>query len=271
MAHSLVQSLGPSVFLDGVCEPFAGGASLYFAAHPASALLGDVNKSLITTYKTLRDRPAEIAEALAELPIDASTFQAQRALLPADPVVEATRFIYLNRTAFGGLWRVNQKGEFNVPFGCKSSTRLPTKAELSETSRELEAAEFLCADFRTAVAASTAATIYFDPPYASAALDRERFVRYSDRVFSWSDQVDLANIAAKLASAGHHVLISNGYSRDIRELYDTAAFKVYRITRPTNFAANSSARGPAHELFLMSRHTRFLRLPAGFQPHRSRK
>ena len=270
MAHALARGLGPSAFSDGLCEPFAGGASLYFATRPSPALLGDINPSLIATYQALRDHPSELGEALSGLTIDVQTFAAMRSACPSDAVSRAARFIYLNRTAFGGLWRVNRRGEFNVPFGCKPGTRLPTRAELEETSRELASANLLCADFRAVLAESTARTVYFDPPYASATVERERFVRYSDRVFSWPDQIVLADIAAEMVRAGHRVLVSNGYARDILDLYDPTVFKAYRITRPTNFASSPVARGPAHELFLLGKNTRLQRVPAGFEPIRRR-
>lgn len=271
MARALAQGLGSAVFSKGLCEPFVGGASLFFATRPKEALLGDINQPLITTYETLRDNPGELAEALAKLTIDPDTFHAIRSTSPTDSVGSAARFIYLNRTAFGGLWRVNRRGEFNVPFGCKPGTRLPNEDELRQASRELSGAEFICADFRTVVHASANLTVYFDPPYASDSLARERFVRYSGRVFSWSDQVALAHLATELATSGRHILVSNSYSPDVLALYDSGPFKAYKTTRPTNFASNSSARGSVQELFLLSKSTRFRKIPPGFLPLKRRR
>lgn len=100
-------------------EPFLGGGAVFFGLSPKSAVLSDVNEDLINTYLQVRDHPAELVEKLKKLQADKETYGKQREIEATCPIVRAVRFLYLNRTAFGGMYRVNQQGHFNVPL-CRS-------------------------------------------------------------------------------------------------------------------------------------------------------
>jgi DNA adenine methylase len=98
-------------------EPFAGGAALYFALRPRHAILSDINADLINTYRQVKYHVPEIIKRLKRLPVDQKTFYSIRAEEPTVRLDRAVRFLYLNRTAFGGIYRLNRQGRFNVPFG----------------------------------------------------------------------------------------------------------------------------------------------------------
>lgn len=262
LADALIASLGPAMFEAGLCEPFAGGAALSFAAPGLGPLhLADTNLDLIETYRAIQRAPHAIAAELAALPIEASIFDQMRSHAPSTNLERAVRTIYLNRTAFNGLWRVNALGEFNVPFGCKPKTRLPTKDELLATSTTLARAKLEVSDFEVSARNTTAPTIYFDPPY-TVSHNHNGFVRYNERIFSWEDQQRLAEVAENLVSQGQSVIISNALHVDVRKLYRDGPFKLYKVSRQTSLAANAVHRGVVEELLVVSRNVRIKRLPS---------
>lgn len=260
LATELARGLGSHAFQNGLCEPFAGGAALSFAANPSWSHLGDSNSDLIATYRAIKECPDQIAGRLKRLTIDRKTFEMIRDARPSDGIERAVRVIYLNRTAFGGLWRVNAKGDFNVPFGCKPETRLPTHDELLATSRVCATYSFQRGDFAEVAAEIKAQTIYFDPPY-TVAHNNNGFVRYNERIFSWTDQCRLAELARTLVGDGRTVLVSNAFHSDIQTLYRGGPFRIYRVSRNANLAASPLARGVAEELLIVSSNIRFRSLP----------
>lgn len=260
LADVLVPSLGVESFRDGLCEPFAGGAAFSFSSGAPRLHLGDSNNDLMETYRAIEAEPTTIAAELHALSLDVTTFRQVREQVPAARIDRAVRMIYLNRTAFGGLWRVNRFGEFNVPFGCKPETRLPTAAELEATGRLLQKAKLETGDFQRVATGSTAGFIYFDPPY-TVAHNHNGFTRYNERIFSWADQVRLATVAADLAMEGRSVVISNADHKDLRKLYRDGPFKLYRVSRPSNLAAKAHLRGIASELLVVSKKLRLRSLP----------
>lgn len=262
LAEALVESLGTEPFNSGLCEPFAGGAALSFAAGASRVHLGDTNFDLIETYEAIKSDPDVLAESLAELTIDRETYLTVRSQQPKSRHERAVRTIYLNRTAFNGLWRVNMQGRFNVPFGCKPETRLPDASELKATSKVLKRARLDHADFHTVATQTSAGIIYFDPPY-TVSHNTNGFVRYNERIFSWADQIRLARLCAARATEGRTVVVSNADHRDLRALYRDGPFKLYRVSRPSNLAANADLRGHASELLVVSRDVRLRSLPSG--------
>lgn len=260
LAEALATSLSADAFSGGLCEPFAGGAALFFATTPRDAQLGDVNEGLIRTYRAIQESSPALAETLADLTIDEATYRDVRQWIPKDDVECGARLIYLNRTAFGGLWRVNRRGEFNVPFGCKPETRLPSADELAATSNLFQNVTLTVGDFCEVSSQSSARLLYFDPPYTTAH-NNNGFVRYNEKIFSWADQLRLAEHASVMADSGRHVVVSNAWHRDVRSLYSERLFKFYRVERPSNLASRPAARGIVQELLILGRSLRFRTLP----------
>lgn len=262
LADALISSMGADIFRAGFCEPFAGGAALSFAIGGDGALhLADTNLDLIDTYRAIKASPQALANELADLPIDRDVFEQLRSNIPSTRLDRAVRTIYLNRTAFNGLWRVNALGMFNVPYGCKPETRLPTEDELQATSMVLRNARLEVKDFEAAAQGTTAPVIYFDPPY-TVSHNNNGFIRYNERIFSWADQQRLARTASSLAERGQAVVVSNAFHQDIRKLYRCGPFKLYRVSRATNLAASVEHRGAVSELLVVSRNVRFKTLPS---------
>jgi DNA adenine methylase len=205
-------------------EPFAGSASLFFHFEPGRAILSDVNSDLISTYRTVSHRPHSIARALGELPVSKRFYYRERAREPQGAFDRAVRFLYLNRTCFRGIYRVNKDGRFNVPYGGgeRDATILHATPILSEAAKLLRKAELKVADFETTIASAKAGDfIYCDPIYP-AIRKGESFSRYNCTFFGWDDQRRLAAACAKASKRGCNILISNAMSPGIRELYKHA-------------------------------------------------
>lgn len=233
-------------------EPFAGSAACFFARTARTALLADNNAELVNCYVVLRDRPDSLMQCLSRWTIDETTFARIRKMTPTSNVVKAARFLYLNRTSFNGLYRVNQQGVFNVPFGCKPTTVLCNRAILRACSTRLAATELLASDFAdTLKHVRHSDCIFIDPPY-TVKHNNNAFRRYNERIFSWSDQERLAQVATRLAKAGHRLIITNACHDDVISLYSKQHFDAFGIPRPTNMAASPIYRGTVSELILVS-------------------
>src|SRR5205823_1888558 len=131
---------------------FLGGGAVFFALAPEKALLGDINSELINAYKQVRNRTSDVIQRLEQLRISKRVFYNLRATRPSQAVDRAVRFLYLNRTAFNGIYRVNQAGDFNVPFGCKPGTVLCDPNVINTAARRLKLAKIIPADFEDTIA-----------------------------------------------------------------------------------------------------------------------
>lgn len=189
-------------------EPFAGSACLFFALRPKRAVLSDINHDLINFYEMLRDHPYRLARCLSSLPNTDSYYYQLRKTSTAtlSQLDRATRFIYLNRFCFNGVYRTNRRGEFNVPRGIHTG-QIPSESELVKCSRLLRHAELRASDFEAVLQQATAGDfIYLDPPYA--ALDRRSYGEYGYGTYSDSDQPRLLRALQYADSQGAQVIFS---------------------------------------------------------------
>ncbi len=230
----LIRKLIPFVPEDYVkrsyIEPFLGGGSMFFALCPPKAILSDMNYHLIHCYKTLRDHPARVYSFLKTfIEQDSEEFfykvreEYNRSRFT---VKQAARFIYLNRTCFNGIFRVNEEDKFNVPYGKKENPVFPTLVELKAISKSLKKARLRTCSYEEALrAAQKDAFIYLDPPYPPLN-GTSYFTHYTKERFYEEDQVKLSETARRLARLGCLVMISNADTPFIRKLY-----KHWNITR----------------------------------------
>ena len=231
-------------------EPFLGGGAVFFHVRPPKAVLADVNEDLIATYRAVRRDRGAIIRHIRRLPVTEEDYYRIREWDPKNPVTRAARFLYLNRTAYGGVYRLNLQGRFNVPYG--GGDRTP--AILWETdilegaARALRRARLDVSDFEPILALARAGDVaYCDPTY-TVAHDNNGFVRYNERNFSWSDQKRLAVAAIAATGRGATVIISNAHHASIRELYPSAQFT--RLTRISRVTPKVSLRRPVDELLI---------------------
>jgi DNA adenine methylase len=235
-------------------EPFLGGGAVYFYLAPQSACLSDVNAELINAYVQLKDNVEEIIAGLRQLRVNKSTYSRLRQRLPTDAVDRAIRFIYLNRTAFNGLYRVNRQGQFNVPFAGIQGRTLLDEGLLREAAA-LQHCEVRCRDFSKALASAVEGDLaYCDPPF-TVRHNNNGFLRYNESLFSWAQQKQLALLARAAVRRGVFVVVSNADHDCIRQLY--RGFKVKTLSRVSCMAGDSARRGLTSECLFIGDPERF--------------
>lgn len=247
LANRLVLKLPENTFT--YFEPFLGGASLYFAARPKKAILSDINEKLILTYRVVRDRPNDIIAILSKWKNDETTYYKIRGTDYKESTKQAAQFIYLNKTCWNGLYRVNQKGVFNVPFGY-NGRQIFSRENLLQISVMLQNAEIICCDFHESMRLAKAGDfVYFDPPY-TVLHSKNGFRRYNEKLFSWQDQIRLALCAHQLSDKGCHVVVSNADNQEVRRLY--RGFLFQSISRTSILASNPEKRRRIKECLFVS-------------------
>jgi len=239
-------------------EPFLGGGALFFQVAPSAALLADGNAELIGCYQAVRDDVEAVIAALAAHR-DAHSegyYYAVRdgwnRAARATPAQRAADFIYLNKTCYNGLWRVNSRGGFNVPAGRYVNPGILDAERLRAASALLARAQLRAAPFEEVVDdARCGDFVYFDPPYhpLSATAD---FTSYTVGGFDASDQERLASVFATLDERGCAVMLSNSDTAFTRRLY--ARWKVERVFCPRAVNSRADRRGAVGEILVTNRY-----------------
>jgi DNA adenine methylase len=231
-------------------EPFVGGGALFFTLRPRKAVLADVNERLIRTYTGVRDHVDEVIGLLRGYPHNEKFFYKLREVdIDARTDAEvAAWFIYLNKTGFNGLYRVNRRNLFNVPFGRYDNPTICDEATLRACSTALAETELLVADFEVVVAkAKRADFVYFDPPYVPLSVTSS-FTSYTSGGFGLDGQTRLRDVALKLKKRGVNVLLSNSSAESVRDLYKKFEITEVSATRLVN--SKASGRGAITELII---------------------
>ena len=229
-------------------EPFLGGGAFFFALKPARATLSDSNEELISTYRTLRSDPAGVIRLLSTYPYEKNFYYRLRASEPNTPVEIAARFLYLNKTCWNGLYRVNQDGKFNTPFGRLPNPTICDSDRLRAAAKTLRKKKLRVGDFAEVVSeAQSGDFVYFDPPYVTGHRNNG-FLKYNSRLFAWEDQERLARCARRLSQGGAYVLVSNADHPEVVKLYED--FNYYQINRLSLIARNKKSRGVVTEALL---------------------
>ena len=239
--------------IDTYYEPFVGGAALFFRLAALGlfkkAVLADVNPDLVDCYLAIRDDVEGVIEALGEYRNDSECYYATRAESPASTVARAARLIYLNKCGYNGLYRVNSKGHFNVPFGRYLDPNICDEPRLRAASSALKLAKIVRRDFEGAVAgAGERDFVYFDPPYVPLSKTAS-FTAYSG-AFPYSEQDRLATLLRSLGARGVPALLSNSYSPITRKLY--RGLRPKRVPARRSINSVGRARGPVDEILVRS-------------------
>ena len=232
-------------------EPFLGGGAVFFALRPADATLSDINNDLMNVYRQVRDQPNKVLNCLKKMPITSEHYYHLRAENPDSGIKQAAKLLYLNRTAFGGIYRLNREGRFNVPYGGGERTTelLWSQNLVQSSSKALRGVTLATSDFEEMVdMAVSGDAIYCDPAY-TVAHENNGFVRYNERNFSWADQERLAAAAMRAHKRGVLVIVSNAYHPSIRKLY--RQFTAKRLTRKSLVSTIVDARRTVHEYLLI--------------------
>jgi len=201
-------------------EPFLGGGAVFFALAPAKAILSDANERLTECYRELRDRPVAFSR-LMKAHQERHSFEyyySTRSKLPRTSLARAAQFLYLNRTCWNGLYRVNLAGEFNVPKGTKEAVIFDGES-FDDYARALKNAKIKCCDYEKAIAlAGPDDFLFVDPPY-TAKHNCNGFVKYNETIFSWADQVRLHTALVAASSRGAKILLCNAHHESVLDLF----------------------------------------------------
>lgn len=228
-------------------EPFFGSGALYFSQRPQSAYLSDINAELITLYRVLRDDPEALAKEMRthQRKHCGDYYYKVRSARPRSDLKKAARLLYLNRTCWNGLYRVNRKGEFNVPKGTKD-TVLFADDDFEAISSALQGAELASHDFEHAVdMAERDDFLFVDPPY-TVAHNSNGFIKYNQALFHWNDQVRLRDALCRAGRRGVKILVTNAAHASVENLYTD--FEVTYVERAGVIAGSPEARGKFTEM-----------------------
>lgn len=233
-------------------EPFLGSGAMFFLVRPDCAVLSDTCGELIETFTAVRDNVNRVLEHLEGLPINRRVFYRIRGNRNPYKYKRAAEFIYLNKTCWNGLYRVNASGAFNVPFGSKLPKRVAEPENIRQCAKALGKAEVAIqkGDFEeNLVQASRGDLVYLDPPYVTSHNDNG-FIEYNEVLFSWKDQERLAVLAEQARKRGARVIVSNAADRRIIRLYPN--FRVRFIIRSSTLASNTAKRREVREAIIFS-------------------
>jgi DNA adenine methylase len=239
-------------------EPFVGAGAVLFDIQPSKAAINDINFELINCYQVIKDSVEELIEKLCVHINEKDYYYSVRDLdrkeefKSLSPIERASRILFLNKTCYNGLFRVNSDGQFNVPFGKYKNPKIVNEIVLRAVNNYLNnnSVSIMNVDFEEAVkGAKKGDLIYFDPPYDPLS-DTSSFTGYNLHGFRKEDQVRLRDLFVKLSDKGCFVALSNSSTQFIRDLYKD--FKI--VTVEANRAINSvaSGRGKIEEVLVLN-------------------
>jgi DNA adenine methylase len=234
-------------------EPFLGSGALFFLLRPHRAVLSDACGPLVSTFRAVRDGPEAVLRQLGQPKVDKDSYYRLRAAQPPDRFGRAAQFIYLNKTCWNGLYRVNSEGRFNVPYGRPKTDNIVEPANLRACSAALrrEGVHLAVHDFAAALdGVGRGDLVYLDPPYVTRH-NNNGFVDYNEKLFSWRDQERLARLANGLVRRGAHVLVSNADHDDVVALF--AQFRHVPFSRSSTLASDATKRGQVREALFVAK------------------
>ena len=218
-------------------EPFFGGGALFFALKPNNSIIADSNPELINLYRVIAKDVNSLISELKNLKNEKDFFYDMRKkeFSELSEIEAAARTIFLNKTAFNGLYRVNKKGQFNVPFGYYKNPKILDEDQLLAASKLLKKTKILLGDFKDVLCenAKKGDFIFLDPPYLPVSKFSD-FKRYTKEQFHEKDQISLANLENKLSKKGCHILLTNSNHPLIHELYKDFNIDIYKTKRNIN-------------------------------------
>lgn len=239
-------------------EPFVGGGALFFDLAPKDAVINDFNAELINCYQQIKDNPQELIEILKvhqeynskEYYLDLRSADRDERIDMMSEVQRAARILYMLRVNFNGLYRVNSKNQFNVPYGRYKNPKIVDEELISAISVYINnnQLEIKVGDFEKAIVdVRTGDFVYFDPPYIPLS-ETSAFTSYTHEGFSFADQVRLRDAFKRLSDTGAYVMLSNSSSVLVEELYKD--FNIHYVEATRTNGAKSSSRGKISEIIV---------------------
>jgi DNA adenine methylase len=242
-------------------EPFLGGGALLFNIltdkNGQKCSISDLNSDLVLAYTTIRDKIDSLITSLKNheknYQKDSKTYYYSiRESDPRSEIEKTSRLIFLNRTCFNGLYRVNSKGKFNVPLGKYSNPNIVNEENLHAVSSILQSnrISIKCRDFEAVLRDTKKGDlVYFDPPYQPVSTT-SNFTSYTTKNFTYDDLTRLADLCLKLDSKGCKVLLSNSNSKEVADIFSKNPWKILKINANRSINSNSKKRTGHSELLI---------------------
>ncbi len=238
-------------------EPFVGGGAVLFHLQPAKAVINDMNEDLINLYRIIKEKPEELTENLKKHKNDRDYFYKIRGIdrdenkyKQMSDVEKASRIVFLNKTCYNGLFRVNSSGEFNSPFGNYKNPNIINSITIMAVSKYLNSNDIRIenVDYEHAVEdACKSDFVYFDPPYYPVS-NSSSFTGYTCNGFDGEQQERLKNVCDKLDRKGVNFLLSNSSTAFIRDLYND--YEIITVTARRSVNSNANQRGEIDEVLI---------------------
>ena len=231
-------------------EPFLGSGAVFFHLNPEKSILADINSDLIETYRAISLGWKKVLKHLKihDKKHSKKYYYQIRNFQPRSPYTKAARLIYLNRTCWNGLYRINRNGMFNVPIGTKKRAILNTD-NFELTSKLLKSAELTVSDFEPIIdKAQLDDFVFIDPPY-TANHRNNGFIKYNEKLFSWEDQIRLKYAILRAKNRGAKILLTNSSHKSIQDLYSDFG-QMFVLKRSSIIAADTKKRKDCHELIV---------------------
>ena len=247
----IVQEMIQNIQFNNYLEPFMGGAAIFFSLElPNKAYLSDINGELVNTFIQIRNNLDLVTEKLKEYKTDKESYYEIRKQEPINLTEQAARFLYLNFYSFNGIYRVNSKGKFNVPYGRRSGEF--NYDRLEGIRDKLQVAEVMAMDFDACREYIHAGDfVFLDPPYAvsSKTSDNDMFIAYNPTLFSLDDQQRLANLIDYINDVGAYFILTNAHHPEIVKIFKEKG-EMLEYDRTCNIGGKSAKRGKVQEYII---------------------
>lgn len=233
-------------------EPFLGGGSVFIHLKANKVITGksylsDLNKDLVNSYKIIKSHPSELVDELLKYENTEEFYYKIRSKKFDDKIKRAAQFIFLNKTSFNGIYRVNQLGQYNVPYGHRSVGQKVIKEEILELSKLFKSCFFSTKDFGKSIDfIEKGDLVFLDPPY-TVAHENNGFVLYNQKIFSWEDQIRLKDYIEAVKAKGAYFILTNAAHKSIEELYKNTGTSL-RLNRYSLIGGKGAARRKYNEL-----------------------
>lgn len=233
-------------------EPFLGGGSIFFYLKSKGLIknksyLSDSNKDLINAYKIIKSNPTDLIKLLETHKDSELEYYKFRNKEFDNPIERAAQFLFLNKTSFNGIYRVNKSGKYNVPYGKRNLDTLYHFDHIIKISQLLEKTYFSISDFKiNCKKAKTNDFVFLDPPY-TVAHENNGFIQYNQSIFSWENQIELSKITQEFSINNVHFLVTNAFHKSIQELYE---FNQIPISRSSTIGGKGAKRSQYKEILI---------------------
>jgi DNA adenine methylase len=228
-------------------EPFLGGGATFFSiCPPKRSYLSDLNVELIETYQSVKDNVDDVIESLKKFRNTEEYYYKIRDKKFPTPSERAARFIYLNHTSYNGIFRVNLKGVYNVPYGFRKKDFLD-EATLRNAHSALQKASLASGDFMEILKkVKPRDFVFLDPPY-TVSHNNNGFIKYNEKIFSLDDQIRLSSLIDGIKERGAYYILTNAAHKKIEEIFEKGDYKMI-VNRASLIGGTNSQRGTTDEL-----------------------